>query len=54
MNIRRIIVYLLIPFFSLLMSACGSGGSSEAAVDPAVVPASSNWDTMVWDQGDWS
>ena len=49
MSIKRIIFYLLIPFLSLLMSACSGGGSGEATVDPA----SSDWDTLVWDQGDW-
>jgi hypothetical protein len=34
MCIKRIIVYLLIPFLSLLMSACGGGGDTAAAVTP--------------------
>jgi hypothetical protein len=40
MCIKRIIVYLLIPFLSLLMSACGGGGGGDTAA--AVTPTNTD------------
>jgi len=45
MKIRFIIIFLFVVLFGL--SACG-GGDASAPQD------SSDWDTMVWDQDNWS
>jgi hypothetical protein len=51
--LRRIVGYLLIPLFCLLLSACGGSGG-DSAVAPPDPATGSNWDQMVWDQGSWS
>ena len=35
----------------VLMTGCGGGGGSD---DPAPPAGSSNWDSMTWDQDNWS
>jgi len=49
MTIRRIAAALVIGA-SIALCACGGegGGSSSGAAPP-----SNNWDSMVWDQGNW-
>jgi hypothetical protein len=37
---------------TMWLSACGGGGNAGQSL-PATTPPSSNWDSMVWDQGNW-
>jgi hypothetical protein len=48
MTLRRIAAIALIGMALLLDSCSGGGGGSGGAAAP-----SSNWDSMVWDQGNW-
>lgn len=34
---------------AMFLSSCGGGGGSSGAT----APPSNNWDSMVWDQGNW-
>jgi len=47
MTLRRIAAIALIGI-ALLLDSCGGGGGPGGAAAP-----SSNWDSMVWDQGNW-
>jgi len=47
MTIKRMAAALTIGA-TILLSSCSGGGSSSGAAPP-----SSNWDSMVWDQGNW-
>ncbi len=46
-------VFLLMAIATLIAGCGGSGGGDNT---PSTPPAtgSSNWDTMVWDQDNWS
>ena len=46
MNIRILAATLLIGV-AMVLSACGGGSSGNAS------PPSNNWDSMLWDQGNW-
>jgi hypothetical protein len=48
MTLRRIAAIVLIGTSLLLGSCGGHGGSSSSAAPP-----SNNWDSMIWDQGNW-
>ena len=41
---------LLVSWICLVLFGCGGGGGSS---DSASAP-SNNWDSLVWDQGNWS
>jgi hypothetical protein len=49
MSLRRIAAIVLIGT-ALLLDSCGGGGGGGGGGTPA---PSSNWDSMVWDQGNW-
>jgi hypothetical protein len=46
MNIRILAATLLIGV-AMVLSACGGRSSGNAS------PPSNNWDSMIWDQGNW-
>ena len=46
MKRRNLIAYLMVALFAIVLSACGGDGDSNTT-------ASSQWDTMKWDQGKW-
>jgi hypothetical protein len=47
-------VFLLVAIATLI-TGCGSGGSSNnSSSTPSSTPTSSDWDTLVWDQDNWS
>lgn len=46
MTFRRLTAALAIGV-ALVLGGCGGGGDGAAA------PPSNNWDSMVWDQGNW-
>jgi hypothetical protein len=48
MTIQRVATALMIGAAILLCSCGGGGGSSNSAAPP-----SNNWDSMIWDQGNW-
>jgi len=48
MTLRRIAAIVLIGTALVLVSCSRGGGSNDGAPAP-----SSNWDSMVWDQGTW-
>ena len=47
--IKSLMVFLLSLF---VLAACGGGGDDPPPQQPP--QGSSNWDTMVWDQDNWS
>jgi len=49
MTIKRAAGALIIAA-TIWLSSCGGGGFEESSPDAA---PSSNWDSMVWDQGNW-
>jgi len=51
MKTRVIRILLFVAGIVMLSSCLGGGGDSDKHPPPA--PGSSNWDTMVWDQGNW-
>ena len=53
-NIKRTVVNLVSAFALLFLLSCGGGSSSTAPPDdPVDPPANNNWDSLVWDQGEW-
>jgi len=49
MKRHNAIVYLIVALTAIMLSACGGGGGGG----DGNVTASSQWDTMKWDQGEW-
>jgi hypothetical protein len=47
MTIRRVALALAIGA-AMLLCDCGGGGGGDSGAAP-----SNNWDSMVWDQGNW-
>jgi len=45
--------FLLLVALAFLTAGCGSGGGGDGDSGNGVTP-SSEWDTMIWDQGQWS
>jgi len=43
--------YTIVAIFMSIVTSCGGGGSSPP-VDP-IVPANTDWDSIVWDQDNW-
>jgi len=37
---------------AIVLSSCGGGGGGGGS-NPAAAPPSNDWDSMVWDQGNW-
>ena len=50
MNIRILAATLLIGV-AMVLSACGGGGGGGSSGNAS--PPSNNWDSMLWDQGNW-
>ena len=48
-TLNRLLVAILV---GLLLAACSKSKSSDTTSAPAT--PSANWDSMVWDQGNWS
>ncbi len=48
---KRVAVALMIGA-TILLSSCGGGGGGGSSSSAA--PPSNNWDSMIWDQGNWS
>jgi len=46
MNLTKLFSLIL---FSMLITSCGGGGGGSDDTDSI----SSNWDEMIWDQGNW-
>ncbi|HNP65241.1 MAG TPA: hypothetical protein PKH39_14995 [Woeseiaceae bacterium] len=45
----KCVVTMLILSTALLLASCGSDGGKETNEPP-----SNDWDSMVWDQGNWA
>ena len=50
----RILKFLVIFSFVALITACGGGGGGGDGGGSAPPASSSDWDTMTWDQDNWS
>jgi ABC-type proline/glycine betaine transport system substrate-binding protein len=37
-----------------MLGACSKSGGGASGNSSTVTPSSSNWDSMAWDQGNWS
>lgn len=46
---KRVLTGISILFVLVTLAACGGGGGAGAPPPP-----SNQWDSMVWDQGNWS
>ncbi len=47
MNIQQMVISMLL----VLLTSCSGGDDTPSTQQP--VQTQSDWDTMVWDQGDW-
>ena len=46
----RLVKLLPVLLAGLILGACGGGGGGPS---PSPAPPSNNWDSMIWDQGNW-
>jgi len=48
-------IRIMLSLCLILLVSCGGGGASNSARtnQPPAPTASSNWDSMVWDQDNW-
>ena len=47
-------IKLLIPVaLAFLIAGCGGGGGGSSSNPPPPSNGTSDWDSMVWDQGTW-
>ena len=52
MRLRKLCIGLVTGLVLVVLSACGGGGGGGTQAPP---PASNgNWDSMQWDQANWS
>ena len=52
-NKRRLTVVSML-FVLVTLAGCGGGGGGGGGGAPPTPTGSSNWDALVWDQGNWS
>lgn len=52
---KRKFIHLFSAISLCLLLGCGGGGGSDEPAPPATPPpvADNNWDSLVWDQGEW-
>ncbi len=51
-NLHRFAAGIFVVLCLSLLAGCG--GRSDSGSNSTTSPPSSNWDSMVWDQGNWS
>ena len=50
---KRILIHTFSVLTICLLSSCGGGGGSDEPEPPPPPTANNNWDSLVWDQGEW-
>ena len=53
-KIKRVFFYTFSILTLCILSSCGGGGGGDEPSPPPPPPVSdNNWDSLVWDQGEW-